>query len=391
MSQDRFTEVTSQGWLSRIGGAIKGILFGLILFVLAFPLLFWNEGRAVDRAKTLEEGQGLVISIGADSINPANNHKLVHASAKANTEETLSDSEFNISRNALKLKRNVQMYQWIEETQSRSEKQLGGGEKTTTEYTYRKTWSESVIDSNRFKYPQDHQNPNQMRYGSRETQANLVSFGAFVLPPNMTSQINHYTPVSIDASTSVPRNLPGNVSRVENGYYLGNSASNPELGDLRVQFSEVKPTTVSIVAEQVNNSFQPYRSTVGGQISLLSMGTVDATAMFQQAQSENTILTWVLRGLGFFLMTFGLSLILKPISVLADVVPFIGNVVESGTGILSALIALALSLLTIGIAWVYYRPVLAGIIIALAVVSLWLSRARLKSAKQRRMALRTSN
>ena len=29
MSEDSFTEVTSEGWFSRIGGAIKGILVGL--------------------------------------------------------------------------------------------------------------------------------------------------------------------------------------------------------------------------------------------------------------------------------------------------------------------------------------------------------------------------
>ena len=54
MSQDRFTEVTSQSWLSRIGGAIKGVLMGFVLFILAFPLLFWNEGRAVTTYKTLK-------------------------------------------------------------------------------------------------------------------------------------------------------------------------------------------------------------------------------------------------------------------------------------------------------------------------------------------------
>ena len=40
------TEVSVESWGSRLGGAFKGILVGIILFILAFPLLFWNEGRA---------------------------------------------------------------------------------------------------------------------------------------------------------------------------------------------------------------------------------------------------------------------------------------------------------------------------------------------------------
>jgi hypothetical protein len=37
---DSFTETTSQGWLSRLMESIKSVLLGLVLFVLAFPLLF---------------------------------------------------------------------------------------------------------------------------------------------------------------------------------------------------------------------------------------------------------------------------------------------------------------------------------------------------------------
>ena len=45
MPEDNFTEVTNDSWFGRLGNAIKGVVFGLLLFVVAFPLLFWNEGR----------------------------------------------------------------------------------------------------------------------------------------------------------------------------------------------------------------------------------------------------------------------------------------------------------------------------------------------------------
>lgn len=62
---DSFTEVTSQSWFGRIGGAIKGILFGFILILAGIVLLFWNEGRAVTTHKTLVESQNMVKSIDA--------------------------------------------------------------------------------------------------------------------------------------------------------------------------------------------------------------------------------------------------------------------------------------------------------------------------------------
>ncbi|MDD1611461.1 MAG: hypothetical protein LUO95_13035, partial [Methylococcaceae bacterium] len=83
MDNDSYTEVTSESWFSRIGDSIKGILFGFILFVIAFPLLWWNEGHSVERYNSLKEGQGLVISAPVDSVNAANNGKLVHTQGLA--------------------------------------------------------------------------------------------------------------------------------------------------------------------------------------------------------------------------------------------------------------------------------------------------------------------
>lgn len=124
MSDDSYTEVTNQSWFSRIGGAIKGIIFGFILFIIAFPLLFWNEGRAVKTYKSLKEGSGAVISVLADQVDPNNEGKLVHLSGRASTEETLTDPVFGVSENALRLRRKVEMYQWQEHSESETKKNL---------------------------------------------------------------------------------------------------------------------------------------------------------------------------------------------------------------------------------------------------------------------------
>ena len=52
MSDSKVTKVTRQSYGSRIMQSIRGILFGVVLVVIAFPLLFWNEGRAVQTAKS---------------------------------------------------------------------------------------------------------------------------------------------------------------------------------------------------------------------------------------------------------------------------------------------------------------------------------------------------
>ncbi len=46
---DTFNEVSRQSWFSRLGDAVKGIVFGVVLVGLSLAVLFWNEGRAVKR------------------------------------------------------------------------------------------------------------------------------------------------------------------------------------------------------------------------------------------------------------------------------------------------------------------------------------------------------
>ena len=60
---DNITRTEHVSWFERIVDAIKGVLVGLLLFVVSFPLLFWNEGRAVRRAQDLEEGRGAVVEL----------------------------------------------------------------------------------------------------------------------------------------------------------------------------------------------------------------------------------------------------------------------------------------------------------------------------------------
>ncbi len=85
-----FQEVTHESWFARIGGAIKGVVVGLVIFAVSFPLLFWNEGRAVQRYKTLVEGAGAVVSAAADSVDAANEGALVRGSAATASDAALS-------------------------------------------------------------------------------------------------------------------------------------------------------------------------------------------------------------------------------------------------------------------------------------------------------------
>ncbi len=381
MSADTVREVTSQSWFSRIGQSFKGILFGLILFVVAFPVLFTNEGRAVKRQKTLEEGAQSVASVSADEVNPANDGALVHLTGKAVTDEMLEDPEFGVSAQAIKLQRSVEMYQWDETEQSDTKTKVGGGTETVTEYSYSQRWSSRLIPSSEFKDPAGHTNPTSMPFESKDLQADKVTVGAFRLSPSQVGGINNFQPLQLPEEVAVPHDLRGTTIRTPNGFYIGFDPAAPRVGDVRIQYKVAPMTDISLIARQVSDSFEPHTTKVGGTIQLLQIGTHSADAMFQKAQRDNKILTWLIRAGGFLLLWIGLKTVLRPLAVVADVLPILGKIVAAGSGLVAFLIAAIFWTITVAIAWLFYRPLLG---VGLLVVAIGLAialRSRLKKVE----------
>ena len=362
-----YTEITTESWWSRIKGSFKNIILGLILFFVAFPLLFWNEGRAVYRAQTLEEGISIVTSIAANQINKKNEGKLVHLTGNTESKETLSDTRFGIIQdNIIKLRRLVQMYQWQEHKHSETTEKLGGSTETVTTYSYSKDWSNTIYNSSNFKQLEEHQNPSIMLFNSGTFQVEQVTIGAFTLPSSLVSQINNYQKLPVINTTLVAEEIRNKLQVYNDAYYMGENPAQPQIGDLKISFEIVVPSMVSIIAKQVNSTFGSYTTQIGGEIELFEYGNISAENMFKHEQEFNVMVTWLLRLVGFLIMFVGLNLIFGVLRTLAAVVPFIADIVGFIGGLVTFLLAMILSLITIAIAWFVYRPLLG---IALLVIA----------------------
>lgn len=373
MADDEYTEITSQSWGSRIKGSLSGTLIGLILFLGAFPLLFWNEGRAVRTAKALDEGAGIVIAVSPDQVQAANQGKLVHLSGTPATEETLSDPLFGVRERALKLRRVVEMYQWQESSRSETKEKLGGGTETHTTYSYSRTWVDHPVSSSGFKKPDGHQNPGEFPFKAESSQAKEVTLGAFRLSAGQVASLSHYqqiipTPEVVAQARTVQSRR---VTQEGSNLILGDRPAEPQVGDLRVRFEAVKPEPISLVAQQQGNSFVPYQARSGADVDLLDYGIKTPEAMFKAAQDENKVLTWVIRLVGALVMFIGLRALLGVLETLAAVIPFLGSLVGFGISLVAGVLALSLSLVTIGIAWIFYRPLLGSILLAGAALALF--------------------
>ena len=346
-----------------------GIGLGIFLFFVAFPVLFWNEGRAVKTARALAEGARSVIEIEATSVDNKHDKTLVHLRGQASTQETLQDPALGISINALKLKRTVEMYQW---------KQIGAGEDSSSNYDYRKEWSGTLLDS--ANYPINFQNPKSLPLASETFAAQEVSLGAFWLSSSLMNKLNTFQAVMLSEAdlTSLETNLGLNgIHRQADYIYLpyGNGNSQQAaIGDVRITLEQMPTTLVSVIAQQNGSRLEPYTARSGSTIAIIKAGNHSAQEMFDTAVRENNALTTFLRIFGFGIMAGGIRLLFTPLTALTGFVPLLGSMIRFGAMVVATVLAFVLSLATAATAWFSYRPLIAIPLLVIAIASFYLAR-----------------
>ena len=388
---DQVTEVTSTSWFARLGQAVVGVLIGFIFVVVAIGVLFWNEGRAIRTAQGLAEGAGIVRSVPAERADPADNGRLIHVTGMLSTGGPISDPDFAVRVNGVRLVRHVEVYQWKEETHSETRTKFGGGEERTTTYKYVRAWSDKPIDSDRFKEPRGHTNP-VMIYQSRELVAPGTHLGAFAVPDSLLRGFGEPRRL---AATDVQANaLQIRVSKpvaLNDGVLcVGRDPSQPAIGDMRISFAEVPLQTASVVAAQAGSGFAPFPTHTGTTVELIAAGAVPAKVMFQHAEEENVAMTWVLRLIGVVFMLIGFNFVLRPLAVAGSVIPLLGDVIGAGTFLVALVCTVAIAPIVIAFGWLWYRPVIGIGVLIVGASATWgltrLLRARAEANKAARPA-----
>ncbi|HEV8238683.1 MAG TPA: TMEM43 family protein [Thermoanaerobaculia bacterium] len=267
------------------------------------------------------------------------------------------------------------MFQWVQKEERKERKKLGGGTETVTTYTYSTEWQSSPVHSASFEEPSGHDNPS-FPFEGETWRAADVRLGAFHLAPELAGELDRQqdVPVGDEQLAAVDPQLRQKLKANNGTFYLGEQPSSPKVGDVRVSFRVVEPAPASVVAAQRNGRLEPYHAEAGGDIALVSYGTKSAEEMFQAARTANATLTWVLRLVGFVLLFAGIRSLLRPLEVASDVVPLFGRLVGAGLSLAAFLVAAPVALVTIGIGWLFYRPLLGVALLLLAVgfvVWLW--------------------
>jgi len=358
---DQFTDVTTAGYGGRIINSIKGVVIGLILFIVSFGLLYWNEGRVdlSNIAKTATE-----ISSATISTDASLNGKLISTTGNVNSDQIIGDNLYLNPDKFIAAERQVEMYSWIEKSESHSRTNTGGSETTETTYTYSKGWEENPKSSSNFKHPEGHENPQK----SLESYTNKVTAA--------TIRAYNFDPQSIALPNFSKLPLNSQNVTLSDGAVLANDSyifikksadgtfDNPQIGDLRISYHILRPEFEGTIFGKLSGSkIDPYFDQDGNNLYRLFIGTREQG--ISTLHTEYTTLLWILRLVGFLLMWFGLMALFGPVSVLLDFLPIFGAISRSIIGVATFLVAFVLTIVTIFVSMIVHS--LIALIIALVI------------------------
>ena len=344
-----------QGFLSKIGNSFTGVIVGILILIGGIILLGNNEKNNVKNIKDVKELRDKIVDISSAKVDSKYEGKLVALSGKLSWNDALvTDGLFGVTAKTPKMVRVVEMYQWIETSETKDDK---------TTYTYSKEWAEK-IDEHDNSSDTTHTNPTEMPYEAISVVTEEpLKVGDYTLIESFKDQLS---------ATEDYKDF-SNITLVEgytvNDKYITNSVdvTNPQIGDVRISYKVADYKDVSVLGKQIDNTIGKYSTKKHSSYGKLFKGTLDANEMLNRIESGHKASKWLMRIIGSILIIMGVSMILGPITTLIGYIPFLGNIVNSMIGVVSFLVGLSIALLVIAISWFVVRPVLSIILIAIIV------------------------
>ncbi|XP_068837765.1 transmembrane protein 43 isoform X8 [Capricornis sumatraensis] len=358
----RITNKSQPGFLERLSETSGGMFVGLTTFLVSFYLIFTNEGRALKTATSLAEGLSLVVSPSSiHSVAPENEGRLVHIIGALRTSKLLSDPNYGVHLPAVKLRRHVEMYQWVEREESR-EYTEDGQVKMERKYSYNTEWRSEVVNSRNFDREIGHKNPSAMAVESFTATAPFVQIGRFFLSAGLIDKVDNFKTLSLSKLEDP------HVDIIRRGDYFYHS-ENPKYPE------------VTVIARQRGDQLVPYTTKSGDTLLLLHHGDFSAEEVFRREQKSNSLKTWGLRAAGWVAMFMGLNLMTRILYTLVDWFPIFRDLVNIGLKAFAFCVATSLTLLTVAAGWLFYRPLWALGIAGLALVPIIVARTRVPAKK----------
>lgn len=235
-------------------------------------------------------------------IEPIYENGLVHLTGPVMMEEPLTEPDYNIQVLAVKLRRRVQMYQWVEETVQHNYGGVADSVETDERtYYYVKEWKDKIIESRSFYIPTGHHNPTKFPLESKIHVADNVIIGHYEMGMDVKEKITGFVELTSDT-----RPEDSSIKLHSGLYYHCDDIWNPVIGDIRVQFSYsgLENEMYTVIGKLKEGKVVKYNTNHGRSLIIVKKGTMTVEEAIKAEHQSERLTTWGFRFFGWVLLFF---------------------------------------------------------------------------------------
>lgn len=268
---------------------------GVALLVVGLALIGFTEHA--DRVRVMAEDAlgGFVLTGPAARPGPAADGQLVLAVGAPKVVAPAADAQFGVTVNAPALVRTVEMFQW-------QQTDFGG------QLGYQMDWYDHPIDSARFVKPAGHANPGAFPLAGGRFDAPNVTVAGFRLAPELVAKIDGAAPFKPDFRGLAP-NMAAAFQVAGDTLVTSADPARPRVGDLRVDWLQIDPPHLTILARDAHGTLVPAAGPSGNAVAHVMIGRLALTDVVADAPRAPH-LKWARRLLALLLAWGGVALLL---------------------------------------------------------------------------------
>lgn len=305
----------------KLVGSIGWLLVGIILFLGSF----WLLQKSIVRTDYSLVADKAIVASGSESDS-----EFVYATGEFNSQEVLGDDLYLNEDDYLVAERTVQMFAWTESVETNDD--------DVKFYSYETKWVEDVPNSSEFEEQRYHENPEKALRNLRET-VNTASVDTYLVDLERL-KLPLLEPLRLNEDNVTLYNYEEIKADEDYDYIFDGYGTfeEPEIGDLRIRYSVLKPDSkVTIFGRLDNNELVAHHGDAEKDLYRVFDGTVE-DAKSQLKGEYKTAETMGEIGV-MILMWISLLLILKPLTVSLELIPFIGKFGKGALVLITAILA----------------------------------------------------
>jgi hypothetical protein len=234
---------------------------------------------------------------------------LVHVQGAVSVGEGISDPNTGVHFDALVVDRDVQIYQWVEDYEDKTYTDRDGQERKRRVYEYHRRWVSSPVRSWDF-HDRSYWNTGDMPFRDATFKASSVKLDTVALSPEL---------VRLTVSALGQQRLENGSPELSSLSTRWTATGNPNIGDIRVTYSVVKPSVVSVIAQYGDGTLKPFSAgiapdSVGNGYADVVRGDKRLAEMLGSSRSSSGLFAWVFRVLsaGFLVVGAVLGWVNRP-------------------------------------------------------------------------------